>query len=174
LPRSLIVPAFALLIVGGAGLFANLYVATEAWRRPAFAREFARDRVADLRGSEKLGPGGSPTSDATPFEAFAALAGAPAMVALQQEADAELAETWAPFVLPVHAAFAGISFLAVLAGICTYRGRGYWLALLGSMAAIININMMCCVPGAVAGLWGILTLVRDEGRKHFGIFPNQP
>jgi hypothetical protein len=24
------------------------------------------------------------------------------------------------------------------------------------------------VPGAVAGLWGFLTLSRDEGRKHFG------
>jgi hypothetical protein len=46
-------------------------------------------------------------------------------------------------------------------------GRGYWLAMAGCVAAALCVNPCCCVPGFVAGLWGFLMLVRDEGQRYF-------
>jgi hypothetical protein len=44
--------------------------------------------------------------------------------------------------------------------------------MLGCFAAALNVNELgCCFPGALAGIWGILMLVRDEGRRYFRIAP---
>jgi|GEM_PF-1901049 len=179
MPKLLIVPGFALMILGGAGLFANAYVAGRCWNDPGFNAVYARARVDDLRGSENLtGPAGATkkrsSEDASPQEAFAALAGTLAYAAYQEQTDAALAEEWAPYVARLHSIFAGISLVSFIGGACIVWGRFYWLAILGCVAAIVNVNLMCCVPGTVAGLWGILTIVRDEGRKHFGYFPKAP
>ena len=33
--------------------------------------------------------------------------------------------------------------------------------------ASLNFVHACCVPGALAGVWGLLMLGSDEGREHF-------
>jgi hypothetical protein len=174
LPRMLLVPGFALLILGAAGVFTNSYIAIRSVREDDFALRYARSRVGDLRNSEFLTAPAreqKPNREALPQDAFAAVAGQLARIAQQEDADEKLAENWAPYVPGLHGVFAIVSLIVAVGGTCLIRGRFYWIAMLGSVVAIFNINLMCCVPGAVAGIWGILTLARDEGRKHFGLKP---
>jgi hypothetical protein len=170
-PRMFLVPGFAVLILGFAGAFVNGYVAADASTRPEAALEHSRRLVGDLRSFEGLtGPSreSKGKGEPTPQDLFAAVAGQAARVGEQHRADEALAAAWAPHVFTVHAVFAAVSGVAGAGGLAILRGRWYWLAILGCVASILNLNTGCCVPGAVAGIWGLLMLVRDEGRKHFG------
>jgi hypothetical protein len=60
-----------------------------------------------------------------------------------------------------------VSAVTFLGGVAILRGRGPWLAFLGCAAAVVNVNHLCCLPGAIAGVWGILALSRDDVRAHF-------
>ena len=65
-----------------------------------------------------------------------------------------------------------LGVITAIGGYCMLRGRGYYFAFAGCIAAAFNINeLACCVPGAISGFWGILILVRDDGRRYFGISP---
>jgi len=176
-PGLLLVPGFALFILGVAGAFANGYLANRCWQDPAFSLDFARNRVSDLRsGGSLTGPANDAkkkSTEATPEDAFAAVAGPLAEESRKLLADEELAQHWQEYVLPVCASFAAVSVVMAIGGLCIVSGRFYTLAFLGSLAGIVNFNLMCCVPGAVAGIWGILMLVRDDGRKHFGLNPRK-
>ena len=57
--------------------------------------------------------------------------------------------------------------VVLVGGICIVRGRFYYLALFCCLVAMLNFNHLCCIPGLVVGLWGILSLARDEVRPHF-------
>ena len=83
-----------------------------------------------------------------------------------------MTEAWATRMKSVHTASTVTSLLAALSGFCILRGRWYWVALFGCVAAMTTVGQACCIPGTIAGLWGILALVRDDGRAHFGIRPN--
>ena len=84
-----------------------------------------------------------------------------------------MARAWQPSVAPAsHYSFAASTLVAV-GGVCILRGRYYPVAILGCLAALVNVNHLCCLPGGVAGVWGLLSLVRDEGRAHFGIRPTR-
>lgn len=168
-PKMFVVPGFALLILGAAGVFANGYVAASALFEPGGDVRFARLMVDYLRDADAMG---NPTQqgkkkDEDPREAFAAVLGPAAGVAAQQEIDAARAEAAAGWVGPFHAAFAVVSLVMAGGGLAILLGRWYWLAVVGSVAAVFNVGLCCCVPGLVAGLWGFLTVVRDEGRRHF-------
>jgi hypothetical protein len=171
-PGLFLVPGFALFMLGVAGAFVNGYVALESANNSEKALEHGRRMVADLRSLESL-TGASKESkgkgDVTPQEVFAAVAGQAARIAQQEQADEAVAAAWAPRVPGFHALFLGISVLSALGGLAIITGRWYWLALLGCVAAAANLNAGCCVPGGIAGLWGFLMLVRDDGRKHFGL-----
>lgn len=171
-PGLFLVPGFALLILGAAGAFVNGYVAWETTNNPEKAAEHGRRMVGDLRSVDAL-TGASRESkgkgDVTPQDVFAAVAGQAARVGEQERADEAVAAAWAPWVAGAHALFLGVSVLSALGGLAIISGRWYWLALLGCVAGMLNLNHFCCVPAGIAGLWGILTLVRDDGRKHFGL-----
>jgi hypothetical protein len=70
-------------------------------------------------------------------------------------------------MVPLHWASTAVSALAFLGGVAILRGRWYPLAVAGCVAAILNVNHLCCLPGAVAGVWGLMALVRDDVRAHF-------
>lgn len=172
LPRMLLVPSVAMLILGTAGVFTNGYIAVDAATRPGAALEHARRQVGDFRNLDEMrGPRDTkkdkPEEPAT-IDLFAAVAGQAAATGEILRAEDELARYWAPSVAPVNAFFAAVCFFVVIGGFLIYRGKGYWIALLACAAAVLNFNHACCFPGAIVGLWGILVLVRDDGRKHFG------
>lgn len=170
-PRMFLVPGFALLILGTAGTFVNGYVAADAAGGPEAQLKHGRRLVNDLRSFESLTAPASEakkTGDPTPQDLFAAIAGQAARVAEQETNDAALAAVWATRVVTVHAVFTVVSVLTALGGFAILRGRWYWLAMLGCVAAALNLNAGCCVPGAIAGLWGFLMLARDDGRRYFG------
>lgn len=172
IPRMLQVPGFLLLILGVAGIFVNLYVAGRIDNEAGFALTYARDRVRDLRQATGLSGFSNTSRDSDevgPWELFAAAAGPAALATEQMRADEELAQTWAPRMQPLHYLFAGVSLISAIGGVCILRGRGYWFAFIGCLAAILNLNNACCFPGAIGGIWGILVLIRDDGRVHFGI-----
>jgi hypothetical protein len=52
-------------------------------------------------------------------------------------------------------------------GLAIALRRGFWLARIGSVLAILNVPAFCCVPGAIVGGWAFAMLRRDEGRAHF-------
>ena len=54
-----------------------------------------------------------------------------------------------------------------LGGLSIALGWNYRLAQVGCVAAALNFTHLCCVPGAIAGLWGMLMINSDEGRAHF-------
>jgi hypothetical protein len=52
-------------------------------------------------------------------------------------------------------------------GLALVRRRGYRFVQVACVLAALNVAHACCVPGALAGLWGLLMLGSDEGREHF-------
>ncbi len=172
LPRMLLVPAVALLVLGIAGTFANGYIAVDAATRPGADIEQARRQVGDLNNLDEMsGPKDSKMAkpeEPTAIDLIAVVGGQAAAAGVIEVRNETIARTWAPWVVPVNSGFAGVSLFVALGGLLILRGRGYWFALLACLAAMLNVNHACCFPGTVAGLWGILMLVRDDGRKHFG------
>ncbi len=170
-PRMFLVPGFALLILGVAGTLVNGYVFADAYGRPDVQLNHGRRMVNNLRSFEALtAPAGEArkSKDVTPQDLFAAIAGQAARVAEQERGDAALAEAWSKNVVNIYGLSAAVSVVTALGGFAILRGRWYWLALLGCAAAAVNLNEGCCIPGAIAGLWGFLMLVRDDGRRYFG------
>ncbi len=168
-PKMFLVPGFALLVLGAAGLFSNGYVAGTALFEPGGDVRLSRLFLDYLRNADESG---TPSQQAKgkaddPREAFAAVLGTAAGAAQQEEIDRVRAENAAPWVGPFHAVFVLLSAVMIGGGVATLLGRWYWLAMLGSVAAIFNLGLFCCVPGLVAGLWGVFTLARDDGRRHF-------
>jgi len=173
LPRMLLVPAVALLVLGTAGVFANGYIAADAAARPGADIEQARRQVGDLNNLDEMsGPKDTkkakPNEEPTAIDLIAVVGGQAAATGVVEVRNDAIARAWAPWVVPINSIFAGVSLFVALGGFLILRGHGYWFALLACFAAVLNFNHACCFPGAIVGLWGILTLVRDDGRKHFG------
>ena len=166
LPRVLFVPGFGLLMLGLAGTLVNGYLAARMSLQPGFDREFARGRVGEVRSAEAMsGAMSEPT--AWSGEPGAALGGTVAVVAAEELANEELAAAWAPGMTPLHWVSTAVSAVAFLGGVAILRGRWYPLAVAGCVAAILNVNHLCCLPGAVAGVWGLMALARDDVRAFF-------
>ena len=173
LPRMLLVPAVALLVLGTAGVFANGYIAVDAATRPGADLEQARRQVGDLNNLDEMsGPKetkkAKPDEEPTTIDLIAVVGGQAAAAGVIEVRNEAIAKTWAPWVAPINSIFAAVSAFAALGGFLILVGRGYWFALLACLAAMLNFNHACCFPGAIIGFWGILTLVRDDARKHFG------
>ncbi|OWK41868.1 hypothetical protein [Fimbriiglobus ruber] len=173
LPRVLLIPAFGLLMLGLAGTAVNGYLSVLFAFKPGAALEFARGRVTEARMAKGMTAlGRADDWELAPHAAVAGGAGAAASAAaVEAWTDEQTAAGWAPNQLSIHVASTIVSALTLLGGAAILRGRFYWLALIGCLAAIVNVNHLCCVPGAITGIWGILSLVRDEGRAHFRLSP---
>lgn len=147
LDALLLLPAFGLLFCGVAGVIVNGMLTYRFLADPAGSKEAIRDQLAKLR--EQGFGADDPAADRDKLDD----ARAGQMVR---------AMCW---VLPI---FAAVSTLVFLGGVSIALRWNYHLARVGCVAAALNVPHFCCVPGAVAGLWGLLMLNSGEGREHFG------
>ncbi len=174
-PRQYFVPGLALLMVGLTAMVMNGYLAARCYSDDRFALDYARNRARDLRNGQEVNflQDDTKRKEATSDELFGALAGSAAAYAVPANADEMTGQMWAPWIYPSRFVAMALGAFSALGGYCMLRGRGYLIACAGCIAAILNVNeLACCVPGALAGIWGILMLVRDDGRRYFRIAPN--
>ena len=143
----LLLPAFGLLFCGAAGVIVNGMLTYRFLADPDGSKQYIKNQLANFRTS---GFGADdPPEDRERLDE-------------ERAAKTTRAMRW---VLPL---FAGISALVFLGGLSITLGWNLRLAQVGCIAAAINVPHLCCVPGSIAGLWGLLMLNSDEGRAHFG------
>jgi hypothetical protein len=145
--RMLLIPAFGLLFCGIIGTIVNGVILSKLLFDRDGGREWATNQVIALRG---VGIGNVP----------------------QPGAEEQQTEQDSNELLRLYRWFIPLSFLlslgVLLGGLSIALRWSYWLAQLSCILAMLNIAHACCIPGAVAGLWGILMLNSEEGRQHFG------
>jgi hypothetical protein len=145
----LLLPAFGLLFCGVVGALVNggfLY-------QMLFDKESNREWLNNQIIAMKKAGFGLPDANEKPGENK------------QDEQYAEQLVRLYRWVLPLSLA---VSLVVFLGGVSIALRWNFRLAQLGCLLAMINISHGCCIPGAVAGLWGILMLNSEEGRGHFG------
>lgn len=143
----LLIPAFGLLICGVAGALVNGFILFVLFGDAAQAREWAGKQVAALR-EVGFGDGDKPEEQA----------------AKDDERTTSILRQL-KIVIPV--AFA-VSALVFWGGVSIVRRKHYRFAQAACVLACLNVAHLCCVPGAVAGIWGLLMLGSQEAREHFG------
>ncbi len=148
--NALYLPAYGLLVCGIAGLIVNLAITWRLHADPEGSREYIRGQVAKLR---EYGFGAD-----DPEELRDQL----------DEARTAQAMRHLPWVVPAAAVAAA---LALLGGLSIALRWNYRLAQLGCIAAAFNLVGLCCLPGALVGLWALLLMQSAEGRGHFGLPP---
>jgi hypothetical protein len=142
----LMLPAFGLMLVGVVSLIINGYMGGRFLLDPAFASATARQQILMTR---QMGFGAEdPEED---------------RARLDEERAAE-AVKWLRVGLP---AFAVVGAVIFVGGVAMVRRKGYRLAQVACVLAALNLPNLCCLPGAIFGLWGMLMLMSDEGREHF-------
>ena len=165
MPEILLAPMFLLIMLGLAGTASNGYLMARFYTKPGSDLEYARGRVGEVNWTEALTTIGS--KEQIPVDGLSMVGG----TIVPASKDELLAHAWAGRMKRLHEISTGISVIVFVGGVCILTGRFYWLALLGCVAAMLNVNNLCCLPGGIAGFWGILVLVRDDARIYFGITP---
>jgi hypothetical protein len=146
LDAMLLLPAFGLMLCGVIGVTVNAVLAYRMLSDPAGGKQWAKNMVPALR---QAGFG----ADDPPEE--------------REKLDERRAEEMARVFRWVFPAGAALSTLVLLGGLSVALRWSHRLAQLGCVAAAVNLPHLCCVPGAVAGLWGLLMLNSEEGHAHF-------
>jgi hypothetical protein len=143
----LLLPAFGLLCCGVAGLIVNGIQTYQFLADPVGSKQTIRAQLTRLRAA------GFNAND-PPDEI--------------EKRDGERAEATVQAMRWALPAFAIVSAVVFLGGLSMALRWNYRLAQIGSVATILNVAHLCCVPGAFAGVWGLLMLHSKEGREHFG------
>jgi len=63
--------------------------------------------------------------------------------------------------------FLAVSVIVSLGAFAILLKRFYWLALLGSVVAIVNFGVLCCLPGAPVGIFCLVKLCNSDVRSLF-------
>ncbi len=172
IPRPLLYAGLAVLLVGGTGLTVGGFLALRFAADPAAPGQYVRTMIGQFRTTDRTDRAGRATDDEWPNLPHAAVAGAALTLAaddgIAAERDETLARAWEPAAERINTISLILSLAAVAGGVAALTGRFYWLAILGSAAGALNVNNLCCLPGAMAGAFAVLVLVRDEGRAYFG------
>lgn len=142
----LMLPAFGLILCGFAGVVVNGILLYQFISDPAGGKGWAKKQVDALRqfGIGKVEP--------------------PEKQAEQDEHEAERLARLYQWLLPLSLVVSAVVFAG---GLSMVLRRNYRLAKIACVLAALNFPHLCCVPGAVAGLWGLLMLNSDEARDHF-------
>ncbi|MGL6076854.1 MAG: hypothetical protein ACRC8S_22090 [Fimbriiglobus sp.] len=171
-PKPLLVPALLLTLLGLTGLIVNGYLAILFATKPNADYDYAYGRVIEIRSAQGLDRSQKTTDDDWEQTAPAAVIGSAFAISsadvLEDVRNVELARSWQPAIQPTTNYSIVMCLLVFIAGVSMLRARWYWFCIAGCVAAILNFNHLCCIPGGLAGLWGILALVRDETRSSFG------
>jgi hypothetical protein len=150
LDAMLLLPAFGLLFCGVAGMLVNGGFLS----RMIFDKEGSREWLkGQIIAAKQAGFGSRDTDEKSGTQSN------------RDERDAEQLERLYRWVLPLSLV---ASLVVFLGGVSMAFRWNYKLAQVGCLMATVNIAFACCIPGAVAGLWGILMLNSEEGRGHFG------
>jgi hypothetical protein len=170
-PKMLIIPTVGLLLLGISGLVVNGYLALLFWLKPGEDLAYSRAQLVQLRTMRALSHGSKPDPD-WEHSARAAMSGVAAAAytarIAEDIADEPVAQIWAPNMLRIQTVFVFVSLFVLLGGILVLRGKLYYLTFVCCLAAMLNFNHLCCIPGAIVGIWGIVMLARDDIRSHFG------
>lgn len=143
----LLIPAFALLFLGIAGVGVNGYLTVQFARHPDMPKDILKVQFEQMR---KAGMGVEDPEDKR---------------AEIDDARATDGAKWMKVAVPTFLAVSGGVFSG---GLSMATRRRYRVAQLGCVLACLNVAHFCCVPGAVFGVWGLLMLSSSEGRAHFG------
>jgi hypothetical protein len=146
LDAMLLLPALGLLLCGVMGVIVNgVFLGKLVFDRDG-GREWAMNQTLALRkwGVETPGP--------------------PETKERRDEQDAMQLLRLYRWFIPLSLV---VSIGVFLGGLSIALRWNYWLAQVGCVLAMVNIANACCIPGAVAGLWGLLMLNSEEGRGHF-------
>ena len=142
----LLLPAFGLLLVGFAAVVVNGILLYLFLADPNGAFGWAQKQMPALRQAGFGSPG-------TPEEQAA-----------EDERNARQLANVYKWLIPISFA---VSLVEFAGGLSIVRRRNYRLAKVACVLAALNVAHLCCVPGALFGLWGLLMLSSDEGREHF-------
>ncbi len=66
-----------------------------------------------------------------------------------------------------HLLFIGVNLLIILSSIMMLIGKMRWLAVLGSILAILNVDCVCCVLGIPFGIWSLIALNNPDAKAAF-------
>lgn len=136
-------PAMALLLLGGLGWLSNALnaVMTRSLGRSAFD-----ENVADFR------------------RRLAEVPASPERDSLERLINQEFLYD---FQLALTLGLLFLCTAVLISGAQMLRLRHYWLAVLGSVLVMFNLNLCCCVLGIPVGIWCLRVLMRPEVRRAF-------
>jgi hypothetical protein len=143
----LMLPAFGLMLCGVAAVLVNAVALYQFLTTPGGAKGWAKERVVPAMRQVGLGEKVPPEQQAE-----------------QDDQDAERFARIQWWLVPLSLAAGAVTFAG---GLSIALRWNYRLAQVGCVAATLNFPNFCCVPGAVAGLWGLLMLNSEEARDHF-------
>lgn len=158
-PPRVFVAMAALVLLGFAGVVVNGYTAYQFSTDPTAAERYAHSLLEQMAGVQMFGA--PQKKEPTEEEKAEALA------TRQKQAQA-LAEARGEDMKRASYLFAVVSFVELLGGLAFAFRRPYWLAWIGCLAALLNVNHGCCFPGAIAAVWSAAILISTDGRKYFG------
>lgn len=167
-PPKILVPMVMLILLGAMGVFVNGYYAFSFRQSSEAIVAYTESTIAQMNAANFL----NQTKDKNKNKDVA-----PARELPPEERRRQMlkyAEEHRDSLVQTMLIFASLSGFVLLGGISFAYGRWTWLAGLGCLAAIVNLNHGCCFPGAVAGLWGLMTILSDVGQRHFGLLKPLP
>jgi hypothetical protein len=75
--------------------------------------------------------------------------------------------TSGPIGVAIAAVFLLVSVVVLMAGIMMVMGRSHWLAVTGSILAMLNLSVCCCLLGLPFGIWSLVVLFNEDVKNAF-------
>jgi predicted Zn finger-like uncharacterized protein len=66
-----------------------------------------------------------------------------------------------------HLLFIGVNLVIILGSIMMLIGKMRWLAVMGSVLAILNLDCICCLLGIPFGIWSLIALNNPDAKSAF-------
>lgn len=143
----LMLPAFGLLLCGIVGSVINGTLCYRVSTDPVATKAMVKDQVEAMKRFDV-----QPKADT------------PEKQAAQDEQNETQLLNFYKWVFPVSL---GVSAFVLCGGLAMVLRRGYRVSQLACLVAMLNFAHLCCIPGAVFGIWGLLMLSSSEARDHF-------
>jgi hypothetical protein len=64
-------------------------------------------------------------------------------------------------------AFLALNLVLIISAIMMMMGKMYWLAMVGSILAMVNFETCCCLLGLPFGIWSLVVLSKAEVKSAF-------
>lgn len=160
-PPKILVPMVMLILLGAMGVFVNGFYALSFRQSAGAIVAYTESTIAQMNAANFLNQTKDKNKDPLPNRELPPEERRRQIIKYAEEHRDSLVRTMV--------IFASLSVIVLLGGISFAYGRWTWLAGLGCLAAIANLNHGCCFPGVVAGIWGLMAILSDVGQRHFGL-----